>query len=279
MKIKILGGSGFIGSHLNTNLESCGYEIFKLLKNQKLDVQKVKEWREISSSHASDSRVIVNLAGAWRNCSHKEIIEANFIYPSRILSEEIRMSGPLVWIQASSYFQLFNRFYGVHKDLYSQSKYDFSTKLKRESEQNDNLKVIDVFLPHTIGPGEPAERIFPMLAGALLNNKILDLTSGTSIMPVLDVRDLVNELTKLISTHAEVISNRYSEIYPRVSGVMSLRSHIENILDNPDKVCRFNILEDRENEFIEAEQLEEYYKVNSNFLNLSDSFRDLIEHR
>jgi nucleoside-diphosphate-sugar epimerase len=277
MKVRILGGSGFIGSHLNTKLESHGYTVFKFSREQELDIKNIDAWREISSSQTLQSRTIVNLAGAWRNCSQKEITEANFGYPLRILREELKTPGPIVWIQASSYFQLFNRFYAEHKDLYSEAKHDFSAELKSESEQNDYLKVIDVFLPHTTGPGEPAERIFPMLASAQLNNRTLNLTSGTSIMPVLDVRDLVNELAELISSHSRENLSRYTEIYPRVSGVMSLRSHIEKILDNPADICRFGILKDRQNEFVELAPLEEYYKFNPEYLTLQDSFKGLIE--
>jgi len=277
MKIGILGASGFIGSHLNTKLESHGYKTFRFSREQELGTKNIAEWREISSSQTLESRVIVNLAGAWRNCSQKEITEANFGYPLRILREELKTPGPIVWIQASSYFQLFNRFYGEHKDLYSEAKHDFSAELKSESEQNDYLKVIDVFLPHTTGPGEPAERIFPMLASAQLNNRTLDLTSGTSIMPVLNVRDLVNELAELVSSQSGETPSRYTEVYPGVSGVMSLRSHIKNILDNPDDICRFGMLKDRQNEFLDLAQLEKYYKVNSEYLTLSDSFEGLME--
>jgi NAD dependent epimerase/dehydratase family enzyme len=277
MKVRILGGTGFIGSHLNTKLESQRLKVFRLSREEELDNKNIDGWRENTSSQNLESRVIVNLAGAWRNCSQKEITEANFGYPLRILREELKIPGPVVWIQASSYFQLFKKFNAEHKDLYAEAKHNFSAELKSKSEQSDYLNVVDVFLPHTTGPGESAERIFPMLASARLNNTTLDLTSGTSIMPVLDVRDLVNELAELISSQSRENLSRYTEIYPRVSGVMSLRSHIEKILDNPDDICRFGILKDRQNEFVELAPLEEYYKVNPEYLTLQDSFKGLIE--
>jgi nucleoside-diphosphate-sugar epimerase len=277
MKVKILGSSGFIGSHLVTKLESEGFKVFKSLRGQEADIENTDEWRESSFNKASEPRVIVNLAGAWRNRNQEEITEANFGYPLRTLREEIETPGPVVWVQASSYFQLFKKFYGEHKDLYSEAKHNFSAELKGQSQQNHQLKIIDVFLPHATGPGEPAERIFPMLARAHLNNKTLDLTSGTAIMPVIDVRDLVNELAKLVSSQSREDPGRYTEIYPKVSGVMSLRSHIENILENSADICRFGLLEDRENEFEELALLAQFYAVNTEYLTLSDSFNRLKE--
>ena len=276
MRIKILGARGFIGSHLAQILTNHGHEIFLSSRKQEPETQNTLDWIEHSRNMFEEPRVIINLVGAWRNCNQKEVVDANYSYPARILKEEIELQGPLVWVQASSYFQLYKDFYGVDKDLYSESKGNFSELLKLESTRSPNLTIFDIFLPHIIGLGEPVERIFPLLAKAYLQRQKLDLGSGSAIMPLLDVEDVSNDILELLSSYQKTRSASYIEVYPTVTRISSLRSHIESLLEKPSEICRFGNIQDRENEFLDPEVFKPFYQVNLARKSISKSFSEQI---
>jgi nucleoside-diphosphate-sugar epimerase len=276
VRIKILGSSGFIGSRLSRSLTNQGHQIFLCSRKQELKCQNTSDWVEHSGNEFEEPRVVINLVGAWRNCSQNEVVDANYSYPAKILREEGELQGPLLWIQASSYFQLYKKFYGVDKDLYSKSKQNFSELLKLDSNKSSKLSVIDIFLPHIIGAGEPTERIFPLLAKALLQRQTLDLGSGSAIMPLLDVEDISNDISKLLSDYHETNYGNYTETYPTVSRISSLRSHIESLLQEPSETCRYDSTKDREKEFLDSEVLKLYYQVNPARKSFSKSFSEQI---
>jgi hypothetical protein len=233
-------------------------------------------WREGQNHVFPTPRIVVNLAGTWRNATRQEIIQANYKYPREILEEEMTIGGKVIWIQASSYYQIYKNLYGVDKDLYSKQKQLFSNLLKNKSFTNKDLSVLDVSLPYLTGPNEPSERIFSKLAFAKINNKSINLSSGDSIMPILDVRDFSTFIADIIYRIDQNLYSNYEIIYPCVSDVLSLRCHIEKSLAGITHLCNFNLLPDRTNEFTVLSELEEMYKIDKKLKSLSVSFNDQV---
>jgi len=276
MLIKILGAGGFTGGHLIEHLNSLGHDIFPIFRNQDSNRMVETRWQQSYPSNPSKFRVVINLAGTWRNANRREIIQANYEYPKEILEKEIALGGALVWIQASSYYQIYKAIYGIEKDLYSAQKQLFSEYLLQKSINNKDFAVLDIVLPYLTGPKEPRERIFSKLALAKINNKLIDLTSGSSILPILDVRDFSNLVACRIRM-LEQNSDFYSDtIYPNVSSVLSLRSHIENSLKDITHLCNFGALADRTNEFTSISEVTKLYKINKHLRTLAFSFNDQV---
>lgn len=273
MNIKILGADGFVGGHLKKTLANLEHDIFAISKNPKSNVQNETIWLKNISTRP---RVIVNLAGKWRGVTNEVISAANFDYPKHVLIKELSSGGKILWIQASSYFQLYKNLYGLDKDLYSLQKSNFSRLLQDLSKTSDKLKVIDIFVPYLTGPNEPIERIFSKLALAKIYNSEIHLTSGNAVLPLLDVRDFAKALLDIVETSEENSIGNYLRIYPEVSNVLSLKNHINKSMPEMIDLCIFDALPDRLNEFTNKSALEDFYKVDVNLRQLATSFKDQV---
>lgn len=273
MDIKILGADGFVGGHLKKTLAKLEHDIFAISKNPKSNIQNETIWLK---NIATRTRVIVNLAGKWRGVNNEVISAANFDYPKHVLIKELSFGGRILWIQASSYFQLYKNLYGLDKDLYSLQKSNFSRLLQDLSKNSDKLKVIDIFVPYLTGPKEPIERIFSKLALAKIYNSEIHLTSGNAVLPMLDVRDFTKALSDIVETSEENSIGNYLRIYPEVSDVLSLKNHINKSMPEIIDLCIFDALPDRLNEFTNKSVLEDFYKVDVNLKQLATSFKDQV---
>ena len=273
MDIKILGADGFVGGHLKKTLAKLEHDIFAISKNPKSNIQNETIWLKNISTR---TRVIVNLAGKWRGVTNEVISAANFDYPKHVLIKELSFGGRILWIQASSYFQLYKNLYGLDKDLYSLQKSNFSKLLQDLSKNSDKLKVIDIFVPYLTGPNEPIERIFSKLALAKIYNSEIHLTSGNAVLPMLDVRDFTKALSDIVETSEENSIGNYLRIYPEVSDVLSLKNHINKSMPEIIDLCIFDALPDRLNEFTNKSVLEDFYKVDVNLKQLATSFKDQV---
>ena len=273
MDIKILGADGFVGGHLKNILANLEHDVFAISKNLKSNSQNETIWLKNISTR---TRVIVNLAGKWRGVTNEIIAAANFDYPKDVLTKELAYGGRILWIQASSYFQLYKNQYGQNKDLYSLQKSNFSSLLQDLAKNSDKLKVIDIYLPYLTGPNEPIERVFSKLALAKIYNSKIHLSSGNAVLPLLDVRDFAKELLNIVETSEENSIGNYLRVYPKVSDVLSLKNHINKSMPEIIDLCIFDALPDRKNEFTNKSVLEDYYKVDGNLRQLATSFQDQV---
>jgi len=278
MNIKILGANGFVGKYLSEKLKNAGHKIFLIHKDQNLNLKTEINWIQNRSRNENQYCTIINLVGKWRNISQHEIITSNYEYPKNIFIDELNIGDNFIWIQASSYFQLYKSIYGFDKDLYSKYKNRFSSFLRDETLKNSNLTTLDVFLPHLIGPRQPEERVFSQLALSKIKNKKIDLSSGTAIMPILDVRDFCDFMVEKIHSLERNTHREYETNYPDVREILSLSSHVHSSLVEIWDLCNFSALSQRENEFTDALALNEIYKINRNLRSLSTSFYDQIEY-
>jgi hypothetical protein len=278
MNIKILGANGFVGKYLSEKLKNAGHKIFLIHKDQNLNLKTEINWIQNRSRNENQYCTIINLVGKWRNISQHEIITSNYEYPKNIFIDELNIGDNFIWIQASSYFQLYKSIYGFDKDLYSKYKNSFSSFLRDETLKNSNLTTLDVFLPHLIGPRQPEERVFSQLALSKIKNKKIDLSSGTAIMPILDVRDFCDFMVEKIHSLERNTHREYETNYPDVCEILSLSSHVHSSLVEIWDLCNFSALSQRENEFTDTLALNEIYKINRNLRSLSTSFHDQIEY-
>jgi len=278
MNIKILGANGFVGKYLSEKLKNAGHNIHLIHKDQDLNLKTEINWIQNRSRNETQYSAIINLIGKWRNISETEIITSNYEFPKNVFKSELNLGDNFIWIQASSYFQLYKSIYGIDKDLYSKCKNRFSSFLQDETLKNPNVTTLDVFLPYLIGPKEPEERVFSQLALSKIRNKKINLSSGVAVMPLLDVRDFCDFMEKKIHSLEKNIHKEYERSYPEVSEILSLTSHIESSLKEIWELCNFGALSQRENEFTDILALNEIYKINRNLRSLSTSFYNQIEY-
>jgi hypothetical protein len=84
----------------------------------------------------------------------------------------------------------------------------------------------------------------------------------------LDVRDLVERLVADIKNGQIMNAKGYTVLYPEVTKIAKLSSHVESLAQNKFGLCRFGAIADRKNEFRSVPELKEYYKENSGFRTL-----------
>lgn len=278
MNIKILGANGFVGKYLSEKLKFAGHNIYLIYKDQNLNLQTEINWIKNRSKSGTQHSAIINLIGKWRDVSETEIITSNYEYPKDIFISELNLGDNFMWIQASSYFQLYKTIYGFDKDLYSKCKNKFSSFLQDETLKNPNLTTLDVFLPYLVGPKEPKERVFSQLALGKIQNKKINLSSGAAVMPILDVRDFCDFMEKKLQYLERNIHQKYEKCYPDVYDILPLTSHVESSLIEIWDLCNFGELSQREHEFTDILALNKIYKKNRNLISLSTSFHNQVEY-
>jgi nucleoside-diphosphate-sugar epimerase len=150
-RILILGGDGFIGKHL------------KMLLEEKNEVHVFNRTTESAKECLRSFRpnVIINCVASTSKATFHESLEANVLFQACFLDELSRDRGfETRWIQISSYFEL-QIPYG-RADNYSKHK-AFCRQLLKSAEEDGILSLVNVFLPHIVGPGEAPDRLFPSL--------------------------------------------------------------------------------------------------------------------
>lgn len=271
MIIIVLGSDGFIGKALLKGLEALPHAVIKV---NRLTVQRsLREGISLRNSEKSkdETTVFINLIGSWRESSDDELFQDNFATPKKLLEQELAFNSNFVWVQASSYFQLYRLIHGRDKDKYSMLKREFSEFLQNEIRKSFHFSVVDYFFPHIVGPGEHPSRVFPQIRQALSEDQTINLTSGETVIPILDVRDLVETLVADIKSGKTMSVEGYTVLYPQVTRIAKLRSHVESLAENKIHLCRFGAIEDRENEFRSISELQEFFMENSEFRKLLSS--------
>lgn len=276
MKIIILGAGGFIGSQLVAKLNLLNIEFYCLSRSSAESIKKESAESAGIENRRSRDVIVINLCGAWKNCSRDEMLEANYAYPYEILLKQLNSTGTVYWLQASSYFQLYRNYYEVDKDDYSQFKAQFSKKLQDLSASRSNLKVLDGFFPHVIGPGEPNLRLFNQLALSVVSGSDVQLSSGNTVLPVLDVRDLCNNIVLKIKVFESLIVPTYETWFPNVREIGALKDILPLTLGQDIRLCKFGSLPDRENEFYDSNVLDRHYTVDKALRSVRESFLDQV---
>lgn len=272
MHLKVIGAGGFVGKKLVSKLLDSQFQVSTYNRmTSKFDV--IHSPVPALSSLQNGTQIVINLAGAWHKVNDRALIDANWRIPLQILENEIAVSAPMVWIQASSYYQIYEDLYGKPKDRYSELKKAFTEELKGKA--SENLKILDLVLPHIIGPGEPVFRVFSMLAEAELTKVPVSLSSGSSILPLLDVRDLAGDIyAKVLEIYCGEKSLIFERCFPGVSELESLRFILERRLNIDPSLMNFSSQPDREREFKERNSLSRFYKMQEGRISVQQSYKD-----
>ena len=246
MTIVLLGYSGFIGGkifNLLSKQESdfvfCDRNLnFSTIRNARIH----EKPRDYSLDNLSEEVTVVNMVGNAVG-NQQSILDANYGFPMRVLELLSRPKIRIRWLQASSYFQNYKNSFGTDKNYYAKTKQQTLEELQTRTSMQD-LKLINLVLPHVTGVNEPEHRLIPQLIRAKVLKKEVFLGSGRPLLPIIGVEDLARVITTIAIDSA---FRPKIAIHPLV--YMTVREIAQLILNSNFELASFGKLPDRNNEF------------------------------
>ncbi len=176
-KVLVLGGNGFIGTHLCSALLGL-YEVIDF--NRKLHSLEMT----ISNNFPD---IVINCSASTANSKSLESFEANIKFQMECIKILRKHSKKTVkWVQVASYFEL--QIPMGRKDNYSLDKQICRSLLNRLKEDG-LIELTIIFLPHVFGEGENSNRIIPSMTKSLQSGQVTEISRGEQFLPILEVKD------------------------------------------------------------------------------------------
>jgi nucleoside-diphosphate-sugar epimerase len=193
-KVLVLGGNGFIGTHLISKL-SENFEIITFNRTE-------HSFAETISKDFPD--FVVNCSASNANAEPLESFEANIEFQMECIKLLLNSGRqPFKWVQIASYFELQISF--GRRDNYSLDK-QICRSLLHRIEESHHIKLTTIFLPHIFGEGENANRFIPYTTKALQNGHIAEISQGEQFLPILGVEDCCSAIGAAILTDQLICS-------------------------------------------------------------------------
>jgi nucleoside-diphosphate-sugar epimerase len=193
-KVLVLGGNGFIGTHLISKL-SENFEIITFNRTE-------HSFAETISKDFPD--FVINCSASNANAEPIESFEANIEFQMECLKLLLNSGRQTFkWVQIASYFELQISF--GRRDNYSLDK-QICRSLLHRIEESHHIKLTTIFLPHIFGEGENANRFIPYTTKALQNGHIAEISQGEQFLPILGVEDCCSAIGAAILTDQLICS-------------------------------------------------------------------------
>lgn len=206
MRIGILGGSGFIGSHLVENLSKKNEVIvFSSRKHTNFE-----ECLERDEKNTEDFDVLINCSGYRSFGKGRDIhllAQVNFTNPAKFFSK--LGCEKTVCINFSTYVQLKHYQHIGQMEDYVFWKKQLSQFLINEFNAQSGL-IYDLYLFTIFGDGDRVDRFVPSLLKAIQVKQTLHLSPGNQLMNFLHVDDLVNLVEEIIKSPPSTDLPRYN---------------------------------------------------------------------
>ena len=221
MKICILGGTGYLGTRIISELLKEDNEVFcvcrKNTKNIKCQNNRVKYvvsdylvLKELFQNEIFDC--IINASCTYMNGTKiDDVVESNLIFPMRILSFAVEYyyainsdSNYFIRVKQKKEIDRHLRFISIgtglpdNFNLYTYTKKEFNRMGKFFSNEY-GLEFINVELENYFGEKEPKNRFLPTVIDKLKNNIDIQLTQGEQFRDFIYVEDVVNAIILLVN--------------------------------------------------------------------------------
>ena len=245
-KLLVLGGSGFIGSHVAQRGINNGYETYvvcrtlpekrKIIKGVKYINWDISDKNNMGILSKINFNFIVNLSGCIDHSSFfksgKELIDVHFSSLVNLVSF-IRKDNLLRFVQIGSSDEYGNNTAPQHE---AQIEKPFSPYSFAKSASTNFIKYLfetenfpgTILRPFIIyGPGQKKDRLIPYVINKSLNNETFEVSSGEQIRDFLHVDDAVDAI--FLSFKKDSVNGKIINLgsgYPR-----SVRSVIQFIVE------------------------------------------------
>ena len=212
-KLLVLGGSGFIGSHVAQRGINKGYETYILCKALPIKQKRIKgvKYFNLDISDNNDLKLlskisfnyIVNLSGYIDHSSFfeagKEIINLHFYFLVNLISS-LRKDHLIRFVQIGSSDEYGDNVAPQHEKMIEKpfTPYSFaklaSTKFIKYLFESENFPgtILRPFIVY--GPGQKNDRLIPYVINKSLKNENFEVSSGKQIRDFLHVDDAVDAI-------------------------------------------------------------------------------------
>lgn len=253
--ILLTGATGYLGSELLKYWLSLGHQSI-ILKRSTSNLYRIENemksctfydvdtpgWQNVFSDHKIDAVVHTAASYGRKGETFAEVVEANSLFPVKLLDLAINASVPYFINTASSLPKTIND--------YSLSKAHFQDWLNQKKGQ---IHTINMVLEYFYGPGDDDWKFISMVVKKLLNNESsIDFTSGQQKRDFIYIDDV-------ISAYDIVLDNL--DVFPSGTNVplgsgesYTLRSVVElskKVLNNSSTYLNFGAIPDRNGELLD----------------------------
>jgi nucleoside-diphosphate-sugar epimerase len=226
-KILVLGGNGFIGSHLIMECLKKKWEIISLsskLPPLKKRFKKVKYLACDVSNYEALKKIIkpnydfvVNLSGYIDHGKKRETFTTHY-KGCKNLTQIFRKKHPISFIQMGTSLE-YGNLKSPHseevtarlssmKSYYSKAKYLATRHVIKLSKKN-NFPGVILRLYQVYGPGQNTNRLIPFVIKSCKNNKKFPCSSGKQIRDFVYVKDVIGAIIKALQSkkcYGEIIN-------------------------------------------------------------------------
>lgn len=227
MRAILIGGRGFLGQYVESELLESGIECITAGRNPKNDLKiDLLEPDSIYQQLAiSDADVVVNLAGAFENQTNASL-EVNSFGPKNLISAIKKCNNPpkLVHIgSATEPRSLLGK--GNFESTYSETKY-YGTKIVFDSLENNSISGTILRVHNCYGEKQPQTRFIAWAVDKLKRGEQITLQHPDRIRDFCLVEEAASGISKLIINNSWRGSASYQEVGTGVGISLQDTAHI-----------------------------------------------------
>lgn len=203
MSILIVGGTGYLGSKLISNLAKQGETLHCWIRETS-NITRLKGLEERLNFYSGGVQnlydyitnnkinTIVYMACVYETQhNHSDVIETNLNLPLQILDISSNFK--------EMKFICIGTSLPSNVNLYAMSKQKFGEFGKYYCEQYDGFSFYNILLESFYGDDEPENRFISRCINLLIRNKDIDLTSGNQHRDYIHISDVINGIMTILS--------------------------------------------------------------------------------
>lgn len=220
MKILVTGGTGFIGSHIISQLKKQGYTVHLLVRPSTDTSQLVLKhiaYYEFNGDigwligHLESEKYdgVVHLASLFLaqhdSSDIAELINSNILFSTQLL--EAASKSHINWfINTGTFWQHYQNKDYAPVNLYAATKQAFED-LAQFYWQTNQINFITIKLSDTFGPGDTRQKLFNLWLNSAQNNEVLEMSPGEQLIDISYIDNVVDAYLQAIKLLSSSNSN------------------------------------------------------------------------
>lgn len=221
----VTGGFGFVGSKLVQKLVEKNIKTILLVRDHQKELSisqfgngvKALTIDEISEGkNLYEVKNVINLAGKYyfnpTQDETNEMIESNIVLPKKLGNALSDGPEEIKWIQASTFMQHVDSRPFFPTCFYAATKFSAECELTSFSERG--LTMTALILPQIFGENDKRKKLLNYLIQQIEKNEEIKVSSGTQVMDLVHVDDIVDAIMLCIQNDNNVGRYQISSMKP-----------------------------------------------------------------